>query len=260
MKHWLFILALTSLPFINAIAEFRPVWAYEKHYGFYYDTLSFPKDEAAMLAAAENLSAKDLPLDTGCHLIVSARAYFKKATSLAFYRLEEKCGEYTIEYGGPDINRNLVFYNFRNGALYRFGGGIDDFSAVFGDILAAHFDREGILELIGLFLDTRNSFNPYEILWTPQDFVALYDSLYGDIICLDSGPIPDRIRNERKIISPQLDSFKWKENEASFRAKFYAWGGPNSIVYWDFEITRSGIELKEEKTLFSKLGYYSPLR
>jgi len=237
-----------------SIAGTYPDWELKKYYGFHFDTLSFPEEELRAIAMAESVYQIS-PWRPGWHLYARTTAYFDVSSCLAFYELGEDSAGFTIDVTGPEHPNRLIFFNHCNKSIYCFGDSVENFNAVFKDALLSHFDSISVLNLIQFFLATRHTVQAYQILWTPQNFVELYDSLYSDLYSDD-----ERIRSEKDSIPPMLDSIRWKETGDGYKVTFYAWGGPNSVIFWNMKITRDGIQIKEEKRLFTKLGTWAPIR
>ncbi len=241
----LFMLMMTPL----ARAGYFSLNALENQFGFYLDTISVADQESLMLAKADSLHFAEKTERFDSYPGIACRGYFTRLPCISFYYL--KTSSYVT---GPEDPYKLIFYNHCDSAIYRYGGDIKNFNKVFGQYLFANFDIESTMKIIRLFLTTQYSVGPPRILWAPNDFEVVYDSLFPDVTILNDPFLFKCIEDDKLKAAEFIKPLKYKRTNEFQSFDFYTYGGTCKVVHWAISIFPDSLRLDKKETVMEHLA------
>lgn len=231
-----------------ALAYYLPDQLYDS-FGFYLDTTAFPEEEAVMLQKAAALDSAETQ-EFACFPSVRGRGYFGDLPCVTFYHLWP-----CVEQVHSEIPQSLILYNHCSGAIYHFRGGIESFNAVFADYLKVNYDPDFIIPLIYLYFLTQRLDGFKRILFQPQDFCGLYDTIYVDQTEEEDPELWARLQTERETIPKALKPLKIEKRDKYWRIDFYAYTGDiNRIEHWIVDAYPDSLKMESKETVYKNLG------
>ncbi len=249
MLKLLILFALLLLITFDAEAGYFSLNALKLQFGFYLDTVPVADQENLMLIKADSAYFAEKGEYFESFPRIRARGNFSELTCVSFYYLG------TSSYiPGPEDPHKLVFFNHCNNAIYRYGGDIRDFNVVFGRYISSIYNIEGAMKMINLFLTTQYVIGPPRILWVPNDFEVVYDSLFPDVTIMNAPFLFKCIEDDKVRAAEFIKPLKYKRTNECQSFDFYTYGGACKVEHWAISIFPDSLRLDKKEIVMEHLA------
>ena len=242
------MLILLSIGFCdNASASYRRIID-GAMFGVAKDTLSLQDTEAIALKKIDSLKVAE-----------TSEAFYKYPSIIGRYSFDDlACIKMYSLYTGTGIigwwqdNYEKFLFNSCNVALYHFGGGAESFSAVMAPYLWIIIRQDRVLQLIDFYLNTLSVSDPYHIIDSFEDYVAIWETSQAKILWED-----DEIESDKNLAKDLIKPIKIRRQGLTSEVELYTWEvGYGKIEYWHFKVTRHSFEVLERTELLEEMGPY----
>ena len=147
----------------------------------------------------------------------------------------------SLEYG-----YRYILFNTCDSTIYHFNGNSSSFSRVFRAYLKQNFNREFIINLLSIFINTLHDFDSYYII----DSVKDYENIFADDKEFNGEKTfpPERLAPSKRIVEKTIKPIKFIKLNDAFEIEFYSWRWRyHEIDFWRFRVTKDSVILLERK-------------
>jgi len=254
MNRMLLSLVIIVFLAIEAFPSVKHIVTNLKLFGAYKDTVTQPELDKYVKSKVDSLMDVELVERLDCFDSPPQKYTFAELPCVKIYFYE--CQLTFFRQG----NYRAVLFNTCDSTIYPFGGGAPRFSKIICQYLPEIIEKDKLLELAYLYMNTVDVAKPYYILRDTDHYKAIWQKAIDNVFFSEKSDSLEKISKEDIAIIEKymtrthyrISEYKGREH---YNIAFDSWNWlSGEIEHWNFLISKEVFQVESNFTEFIKMG------